>query len=499
MNITFVYPDVEGIQYYGTKKFYHGIGYLSSVLRAKGHKTSLLYLQATPTKEDFLSQLQESSPDVVAFSSTTHQHPFVEACADWIKSSAPELVVVSGGTHPTLATETVSTNRNIDVTCQGEGEYALAELVDRLGRGEAYTDIANLWVRKGDRLFRNPMAPLVEDLERFPFADRELFDYADILRANGGWVDMMAGRGCPYQCSYCAVPALQKQYRPLGKYVRYRAVEDVIAEIEYLVNTFDVQTLNFQDDVFTLKHDWTIAFCEAYASRFKHIPFWINTRVERVNYEDVVIALSRAGCQGVRVGLESGDEELRRDILKRKMTNSFIKDTLDLFKSHGMETYTCNMLGLPGETADMIQETVDFNRELAPTQLQFSVFYPYPLTELHEVAVREGYYEEGRVHTTYFDDKSELSMPQLSQKEITEGFGKFRELRNELALKRRSPFKHRLYTILRRYVYRNHVILLRKHINALGAFRARVRTLLKRQNPTNRPPEQAEHLFPTGG
>lgn len=499
MNVTFVYPDVEGVQYYGARKFYHGIGYLSSVLRADGHNTSLVYLQETPTRDTFLRQLQQDSPDVVAFSSTTHQHPFVEQCAAWIKEAAPELLVVSGGAHPTLATEAVAANPSIDVTCQGEGELALGELVKRLERGEAYDEIPNLWVRNGNHMARNPMAPLVEDLERFPFADREVFGYEEILAANSGWVDMMAGRGCPYRCTYCAVPALQQQHRGLGKYVRYRPVEHVIAEIEYLVNTYDVRTLNFQDDVFTLQYDWTTAFCRAYAKRFRHIPFWINTRVERVNYADLVVDLANAGCRGIRVGLESGNEELRRDILKRKMTNDFIKGTLQLFQDHGMQTYTCNMLGLPGETAEVIQETIDFNRKLEPTQLQFSVYYPYPLTELHDLAVREGYFQEGAISTTYFTDRSLLQMPQLSQAEIAEGYRKFDELRNELALKRRSPLKHRIYTLLRLYVYGDDVLRLRKHINAAGALRARLRGLFKRGEPLHRAPDPAERLFPTGG
>lgn len=497
MRVTFVYPDVEGVQHYGTKKFYHGIGYLSAVLKQAGHQTGLIYLQTPPTRSDFLQELATTNPDVVAFSSTTHQHPYVEECARWIKESAPELKVVSGGTHPTLAIMPVTQNPDLDVVCQGEAELSFLELVNRWEKGHDISDVPNMHIRVGDKVIHNPMAKMVEDLDIFPFADRELFDYEEILRRNHGWVDMMAGRGCPYQCAYCAVPALQDTYKGVGKYVRYRSVQNVLDEIDSLVNHYNVRTLNFQDDVFTLKHAWTREFTQEYGRRFKHIPYWINTRVERVNYEDIVVELARSGCRGIRVGLESGDENLRRDVLKRKMTNEFIKETFDLFKKHGMETYTCNMLGLPGETAEMIEETIEFNRQLEPTQFQFSVFFPYPMTELHDISIERGLYD-GTTVTSYFGKHTTLRQPQLSQEQVDHYYDKFVELKHELALKRRSATRHKIYTWLRKNVYHDDTTRLRRHLNALGALRRSARRLVRGAGK-RKPAVQEEVLFPTGG
>lgn len=496
MRVTFVYPDIEGVQHYGTKKFYHGIGYLSALLKQAGHQTELIYLQTPPTKASFMDELAATNADVVAFSSTTHQHPAVEQCARWIKEDAPELKVVSGGTHPTLAVMQVAANRDIDVVCQGEGELSFLELVNRWEKGEDVSNVPNMHVRKGDKIIHNPMAKMIEDLDIFPFADRELFGYEQILRANHGWVDMMAGRGCPYQCAYCAVPALQNTYKEAGKYVRYRSVQNLMDEIDMLVHTYGVRILNFQDDVFTLKHAWTREFCQEYAKRFKHIPYWINTRVERVNYEDIVVELAKSGCRGIRVGLESGDEELRRDVLKRKMTNDFIKDTFDLFKKHGMETYTCNMLGLPGETPEQVEETIRVNRELEPTQFQFSVFFPYPMTELHDISIERGLYD-GTTLATYFGKQSTLHQAQLSQEQISYYYDKFEELKRELALKRKSPAKHKVYTWLREKVYHDDTPRLRRHLNALGAVRQGAKRLvLGGSKPATT--QQEEVLFPTG-
>jgi anaerobic magnesium-protoporphyrin IX monomethyl ester cyclase len=467
MRVCLVYPDVGGVDQYGARKYYHGLGYISSFLKAHGHEVSLIYLEAEPEREPFLAELARHSPDVVAFSTTTQQHPFAEQCARWIKATAPEIVTVAGGTHPTLAPERVMANHDIDFISTGEGEFPMLRLVERLEKGEDASDLQGFWVRKGDQILRNPGEPLIEDLDIIPYADRELFDFATILARNGGWVDMMAGRGCPYQCSYCANPGLLKKFRGLGKYVRYRSVENVLGEIEQIVTTYKVTTLNFQDDVFTLDHDWTRAFCEAYKKRFK-IPFWVNTRVERVQEEEIVRMLAEAGCTGIRVGLESGNEQLRKNILKRRMSNQLIRDTFALVKKYGMETYTCNMIGVPGETLEMIKETIDLNRELTPSQLQFSVFHPYPMTELHDIAIQKGLYDPKDSLPSYYGRESVLKLDTLTKNELYEAYDRFVELKRELALKRRSPMKHKIYTFLRTRVYNDDTLRLRRHLTLLG-------------------------------
>lgn len=453
MRICFVYPDVGGVEHYGTRKFYHGIGYLSSVLKEAGHDTFLLYLQDEPKREAFLADVEAISPDLVAFSSTTHQHPFVERCAAWLKEAQPGLVIVSGGVHPTLVPEQVIAVEQIDVVCVGEGEYALLDLVNALENGKSYQHIPNLWSRNRDgEIIRNPLRPLITNLDMLPFPDRELFGYDEILAGSGYQVDMMAGRGCPYHCSYCCNPALQERYKGLGRYVRFRGISNILEEIRALQGRYKIATLNFQDDTFTLDHRWTVEFCRAYRSEFSY-PFWINTRVERLD-EEIVRTLAESGCQGVRIGVESGNEELRRKVLRRQMSNDDFRRAFRLLHKYGIQTYTCNMIGLPGETPEMIEETIALNRELAPDKFQFSVFYPYPMTELYERSVHEGYLQvdpirqDGETLTGYYERESILHSPHLSPQELARGYERFEALREELRLKKHSPWKYRIYRLL---------------------------------------------------
>jgi len=448
MQICLVYSDVGGVEHYGARKYYHGLGYLSSVLKQAGHETSLIYLQREPSQDEFLQWVTERAPDVLAFSSTTHQHPYVEHCAHWVKGAMPQLLTMSGGTHPTLVPEQVVTNSDWDVVCVGEGEYPLLDLVTALQEGRDYAHIPNLWLRRDGNEIRNPCRALIADLDELPFPDREVFGYEEILAANNGWVDLMAGRGCPYGCSYCCNPGLRERYKGLGKYVRFRSVENVLGEIRALAGRYRVKTINFQDDTFTLDRDWAIQFSHAYGQEFE-FPFWINTRVERINDEELVAALAHGGCRGVRIGIESGNESLRADILKRHMSNADIRSTFALAHKYGLDIYTCNMLGIPGETAAMIEETVALNRELEPADLQFSVFFPYPMTELHDVCVENGYIVDGQSLHSYYERKSVLHLPTLSTVELERGYDHFQQLKNELRMKRENPFKYRVYIVLR--------------------------------------------------
>jgi len=452
MRVLLVYSDVSGVERYGARKFYHGVAYLSAVLKHAGHDTGLLYMQRELSPEEFLSEIDAYSPDLVGFSSTTHQHPFVERYAGVLKERRPSIFVLVGGTHSTLMPEGVAACDSIDAVCVGEGEYAVLELVERLEQGREYFDVRNLWIRREGELVRNPLRPLIADLDTLPFADREVFDYEEMLARNDGWIDMMSGRGCPYSCSYCCNPGLKKRFAGLGKYVRFRSVGHVMSEIRAIRQSFAVKVVNFQDDTFTLDRNWTLAFCDAYGREFEY-PFWINTRVERIaDDEEVVAALAGAGCQGIRVGIESGNEWLRTNILKRRMSNDDIARAFRLARSYGLKLYSCNMLGLPGETAEMVQETIELNRRLEPDEFQFSVFYPYPMTELYEQTVGKGMLREGASLTSYYAKGSVLDLPDLTPAELERGYEGFVSLKRELALKRRSPLKYRVYKLLSVFV-----------------------------------------------
>ena len=121
MKILFVYSDISGAEHYGAKKYYSGIGSLSTVLRAAGHSTELIYLQREPDRDAFVEQVRQVAPGLVAFSSTTHQYPYIERYAGYLREALPQVPRVCGGTHPTLVPEQVvsrSEERRVGKECR---------------------------------------------------------------------------------------------------------------------------------------------------------------------------------------------------------------------------------------------------------------------------------------------------------------------------------------------------------------------------------------------
>ena len=475
MRILFVYSDISGAERYGAKKYYSGLGSLSAVLKDAGHQVDLLYLQHEPTRDAFLAKVSANSPDLVGFSSTTHQFPFIKRYASYLREAQPNLLSLCGGVHPTLVPDQVIERGIFDIVCVGEGEYALRELAQCLDDGQDYSDVENLWVVRNGEITRNAMRPLIQDLDELPYVDRDLFGYDEILQSNDGWVDMMSGRGCPYDCSYCCNHAFKRRFRGLGQYVRFRSVEHVTGEIRALSRRYAIKTVNFQDDIFTLRQNWTLAFCRSYGREFR-FPFWINARVERTLDEELIGALADAGCAGIRIGVENGDEQLRASVLKRQMSNSAIVATVRLAKQRGLKTYTCNMIGVPGETTQSIQATIDLNRDLAPDEFQFSVFYPYPMTELHNVCVEQGLIASETDVASYYAKDSALNLPTLTHQDLRRGYERFQALGDELALKRASPHKHRIYGLLLK-LYRDDAPRMHRHLALLRGWRLRLRDL----------------------
>jgi len=451
LKVLFVYSDISGQERYGAKKYYSGIGSLSAVLKAAGHETRLLYLQEEMGRDAFIAACDAQAPGLIAFSTTTHQYHHIARYAGMLREARPEIPRLCGGTHPTLVPEEVSANPVFDAVCVGEGEEAIVELADALAERQSFEGIPNLWVRRGEQVRRNPMRPLIKDLDTLPMVDREVFGFDDILASNDGWVDMMVGRGCPYNCSYCCNHALKARYQGLGAYVRYRSPEHVMKELRALRERYAVQTINFQDDIFTLNKRWTLAFCEAYGAEFEW-PFWINTRVDRIADAEVVEALAKAHCAGIRVGVENGNEDLRLSVLNRRMSNADIIAAFRLAQKHGLKTSTTNMIGVPGETFETIEQTIDLNRQLHPDDFQFSVFYPYPMTALGDACVEQGLVRERVASDSYFSGESILDLPTISADELAVGYRRFEALGDELALWRASPKKHKVYgTLLRLY------------------------------------------------
>lgn len=430
MRILFVYPNIStgnGLHYN------HGIGALSATLKQAGHHAELITLEQEPEDREFLAGISRADPDLVAVSFGSHQWKQVRRLSDLVNREL-NLPVLAGGVHATHASEQTIDHHGIDMLCRGEGEQAIVETAAALEAGGDLSKIENLWLKDDEgRLIKNQVRPLIEKLDSLPFVDREIFDMDGILRVNAGEMSMMAGRGCPYGCAYCCNNALIELYRGKGRYVRYRSVDHLLSEIEELAGRYPIRTLYFEDDIFTLKKDWVEEFCQKYKRSFS-FPFRIYIHVQAVDLE-LLTMLREAGLYMVNVGVESGNERIRREVMKRKMTNERIEQVFCWLHDLDIIVRDFNIVGLPGETPETMRETMELNRRILPDQVQVSIFYPYPGTELYNTCREAGYLTDEE-RQTYFETKSILNMPDLSGERIKEAYLEFCRLAETIQAER---------------------------------------------------------------
>ena len=389
MKVLLVYPeirtDIPGFSGY----YAEGPAILSAVAKAAGHQTELLHITRPLSPARFAAALERRSYDVLAFSSLSPLFGYVRRFAPAAKA-VRDRPAIYGGVHPTLDPEGSLAVEGVDMVCVGEGEGALVEVLQALENGRPVGQIRNIWSRQNGKVTRNPLRGLVEDLDSLPFPDYALFDLPRLFSTREGVATMTASRGCPFHCSYCSNHKMRALYPNPGKYVRFKSVGRTIDEARFLLSICDrCRHFDFSDDIFILNKDWLEAFAEAFP-REVGCAFVCNAMVRFLDEERIRL-LRRAGCTLVTIGLESGSERLRRDVLKRPdMTNEMILEAARLLRKHGIRLATYNMIGLPTETVEEAFETIELNAKLRPTKINEFICQPYPNTELYEKSVRWG-------------------------------------------------------------------------------------------------------------
>jgi len=359
-------------------------------------------------------------PQIIAFSAISPEIQFVKRLLQDVDTKG--IFTILGGPHATLAPECLEEIQKLDAICRGEGEEPLRELVRALEEGRDVTGIRNLWAKKNGQIRRNPTRPFTQDLDELPFPDRELFDYRTVIRSNYNRADFMASRGCPYNCHYCSNHVFRKLQE--GKYVRFRSVENVILEIKDVTARYPIKIVFMQDDCFMFRKDYVFEFCDAYKQEIS-VPFMMHTRPEDVN-RDMLRALKSAGCFRMAMGIESGSEYIRKEMLNRQMTNEQIRTAFRLAKDEGFVTKSFNIVGFPVETKEHFQETIKINQEVKPDLFTLTIFHPYPGTRLYELCREKGYLTD-RGERPGFIARTDtvLDMPQFTRKEILRCYRNF--------------------------------------------------------------------------
>ncbi len=356
----------------------------------------------TSREEKLLRELIiELNPKIVGISVYS---PFVSTAkriSNIVKNESSALLVW-GGIHPTLSPKT--SIKEADLICIGEGEGAFTDLAVSVRDGNEYHQIDNLWVKNGQAVIKNPMRPLIQNLDSLPIPAyaRDTFYFIGsnaITRTDPVLLDplllIMPARGCHFSCAYCINSLLRPMYKNLGPYSRRRSVRNIIDEMKEVLSIpgNKKETVEFHDENFGTDELWLREFESLYPAEIG-LPF-------KIQYNPVMIKastirrLEKCGLRRVKFGIEAGTDHIRNQIFARPGKNKDILNLINEASKIKVKIRYDLILDNPYDTDDSLKETIRLILQL-PKPRWFNLFslqyFPdYPLTRK---AIDDGHISE---------------------------------------------------------------------------------------------------------
>jgi radical SAM superfamily enzyme YgiQ (UPF0313 family) len=370
-----------------------GIGYIASVLEKNHIDVKIIdariegYSQAR-----LINVLRELSPDVAGLTFTTENRFDAFDTMRRIKEAIPDIVLVAGGPHVSLAAEdTLLHIKELNYVVRGEGEYSFLELLMSLKGGKEPKDVQGISFRDNGLVIHNPPRQLIRNLDEIPFPARHLFPWEKYnftldVPNKGRFksANIMTSRGCPYGCNFCATSNMW------GRSCRMRTPENIIEEVELLVDQYRAKAIWIFDDTFTVSKRRIYRFCELLKERKISIHWFCEIRVDTVT-RDLLNAMKDAGCFSVGYGVESGSQRIIDEVIKKKIKLEDVRKVTDWCVELGIMTNPFFIFSHPEETMDDIAMTMDMIRNWPKnSSISLSLLHVYPGTPLEKVAKEKG-------------------------------------------------------------------------------------------------------------
>ncbi len=310
-----------------------------------------------------------------------------------LKTIAPGIKTVIHGLHPSALPQRTLQEEAVDFVCQGEGFYTLPHLIDAVKSGSDVFQIAGLWYKKKKIIYSNPRPALYKTLDTLPMPAWDLLPMKKYRAHNWHCLDRIDRRqpygviytslGCPFKCSFCCINAL------FGKAgIRYRYVQNVMDEIDYLVNTFDIRNIKIADELFGMNESRVADLCDLISGRGYDLNIWAYARVDTVT-PLMLKKMKKAGIHWLAYGFESGSQQVLRKVGKsypEAQMAGIVKNTYD----EGINIIANYMFGLPDDDYTTMRDTLYLALDINAQWANFYTTMAYPGSQLYEEAVRKG-------------------------------------------------------------------------------------------------------------
>jgi anaerobic magnesium-protoporphyrin IX monomethyl ester cyclase len=365
-----------------------GLCYLGAVLLRKGHEVKVMDCAAENTGVgELIKEFESFAPSIVGVTSTTVSYVAAKTVLDAVKRARPDIKTILGGAHiSAVPVDTMKDCSAVDLGVLGEGEETLLEIVERLERKESIDNVDGTMVRANGKIIHNAARAPTADLDAIPVPARQLLKDLRIyshtpFRGARFTTTMITSRGCPFRCGYC-------DQSVFGRTWRAHSADYVVSEIRSLKKSYGVEFISFEDDNFLLSRNRTIEICRKMIDAGTNIGWSCLGRANEVD-DEVLALMKKAGCRTIYMGIESGSARML-ELMCKKLSISHMEKGIRLAKKHGINVTGSFILGLPTETKQEMNRTIELALSLPLDGVTFFTFTPYPNTPLTELAKQNG-------------------------------------------------------------------------------------------------------------
>lgn len=357
---------------------------VATVLKKDGNEVKLL---DAPEERKTLENVKEIVKDfdvVLVLTSSMTFNEDTEVLGD-LKKVKNDLITIIFGSHPTYMPKFCLKRGPIDLIVRKEPEFIIKDLLRALEKKDnSWKKVPGIGYKGGNKIKINKDYPFIENLDDLPIYDRSLLPknvrYYNPIVKRYPYTTSETSRGCPGKCSFCTAPDMY------GGKLRFWSSNKVLEEIRLLLEQ-GYKEIYYRDETFTTFKKRNVEIFRRVLKEKMDVTWLCNVRVGTVD-KNTLALMKRAGCHTIKVGVESGVQ----DILDKSNKGVKVSDIKKLFswaKELGLNTHAHLMLGMPGETKSTVRKTIKFTKDMNPTTIDVGICTPYPGTKLFNELIKK--------------------------------------------------------------------------------------------------------------
>ncbi|MFH1771959.1 MAG: radical SAM protein [Candidatus Omnitrophota bacterium] len=382
------------------------LGLIAAFVRRKGFSVKIIDADALGWgPQDAVEKIIEYNPHLAVIgvlgatpsASSTPKMPAVSNILNILKSKSSNIKTMLYGIHPSALPERTLKEEKADFICRGEGFKTIIKFLEIIRSGDKVygSDIKGLWYMKDSGVVSGGWSELVENLDELPFAAWDLLPMEKYRAHNWhcfGRLDkrqpyavIYTSLGCPFNCVYCNIHALYNGTPG----IRFRSITNVVEEIDFLVKNYRVQNIKILDELFVCKEGRVTEFCDLIIPREYGLNIWAYARIDTVN-DKMLKKMKQAGINWLAYGIEAGNSNVRRSVMKGNLGQDIIKKVVDMTHRAGIHIVANFVFGLPEDDFQSMKETLDLAKELNCEYTNFYAAMAYPGSQLYKDALEQG-------------------------------------------------------------------------------------------------------------